>query len=87
MLGRIDLRPYNIEEWIEHVTVGGESGQVTRSCDFDWVMEIHDLCVEKDISFWFKQTGTSFIKDGKLYTVPRRMQHAQARKAGINYKR
>lgn len=86
MLERIDLKPYNIEEWVEHVTVGGESGKDVRPCNFDWIMEIHDLCVKNDISFWFKQTGSKFIKDGKLYDIPRRMQHAQARKAGINHK-
>lgn len=87
LLERVDLKPYDIGSWVEHVTTGGESGKDTRACDFDWIMEIHDLCVENDISFWFKQTGTNFIKDGKSYTIPRRMQHSQARKAGIDYKK
>jgi len=87
LLERVDLKPYDIGSWVEHVTAGGESGKDTRVCDFDWIMEIHDLCVENDISFWFKQTGTNFIKDGKSYTIPRRMQHSQARKAGIDYKK
>jgi hypothetical protein len=34
-----------------------ESGSEARACDFDWIMEIRDLCVENNISFWFKQTG------------------------------
>lgn len=87
LLERVDLKPYDIGSWVEHITAGGESGKDTRVCDFDWIMEIHDLCVENDISFWFKQTGTNFIKDGKSYTIPRRMQHSQARKAGIDYKK
>ncbi len=87
LLERVDLKPYDIGSWVEHVTAGGESGKDTRACDFDWIMEIHDLCVENDISFWFKQTGTNFIKDGKSYTIPHRMQHSQARKAGIDYKK
>ncbi|SBW02056.1 hypothetical protein KL86DYS2_12175 [uncultured Dysgonomonas sp.] len=49
-------------------------------------MELHELCIANNISFWFKQTGSRLIKDGRLYNVPRRLQHAQARKAGINYK-
>ncbi len=36
--------------------------------------------------FLFKQTGAKLIKDGKLYHIPRRLQHSQARKAGINYR-
>ena len=86
LLERIDLRSYNIGSWIEQVVVGGESGYNARSCNFDWVMELHDLCVENNVSFWFKQTGAKFIKDNRLYTVPRQFQHSQARKAGINFK-
>jgi len=86
LLSHIDLRPYDIGQWVEHVTAGGESGTDTRPCNFEWIMDIHNLCVENDISFWFKQTGTRFIKGGKLYNIPRRMQHSQARKAGINNK-
>jgi hypothetical protein len=36
------------------------------------------------VAFYFKQTGARFQKDGRLYRIPRRLQHAQARKAGIN---
>ncbi len=85
LLERIDLAPYNIGEWAEQVVAGGESGAGARPCDFDWVMELRDLCVAQNVSFWFKQTGARFIKDGKLYPVDRRLQHSQARKADINF--
>lgn len=85
LLERIDLRPYNIGEWAEQVVVGGESGYDARPCSFDWVMELHDLCVEQNVAFWFKQTGAKFIKDGKLFSINRKYQHSQARKAAINY--
>lgn len=85
LLEKIDLNPY-IGSWVEHITAGGESGQDARPCNFDWIMELHELCIANNISFWFKQTGSRLIKDGRLYNVPRRLQHAQARKAGINYK-
>lgn len=87
LLGRIDLSSYNIGTWIEQVVVGGESGSKARCCDFDWIMDLHDLCVEENVSFWFKQTGLKFIKDGKLYSIPRKLQHSQARKSGINLTR
>jgi protein gp37 len=86
ILERIDLRPYDIGSWVEQVVVGGESGFEARPCHYDWVLEIRDLCVENDVSFWFKQTGNKFIKDGRLYHIERKFQHLQARKAGINFK-
>ncbi len=85
LLERIDLSSYHIGEWIEQVVAGGELGYEARSCNFDWVMELHDICVENNVSFWFKQTGSKFIKEGKLYNVRRQFQHSQARQAGINF--
>ncbi|MDR2039920.1 MAG: phage Gp37/Gp68 family protein [Bacteroidales bacterium] len=86
ILERINLRPH-IGPWIEQVVVGGESGNEARICDFDWVMEIRQLCLEHDISFWFKQTGSKLVKDGSLYHIKRHLQHSQARKAGINHRK
>ncbi|MCL2650768.1 MAG: phage Gp37/Gp68 family protein [Candidatus Azobacteroides sp.] len=86
ILERIDLRPYDIGSWAEQVVAGGKSGYEARPCHFDWVMEIHNLCVENNVSFWFKQTGAKFVKDGRLYHIERQFQHSQARKAGINFK-
>lgn len=84
LLERIDLGNFDIGTWVGQIVVGGESGVNARPCNFDWIMELHDLCIEQNISFWFKQTGAKFVKDGKLYPVNRRFQHSQARKAGIN---
>ena len=82
---RIDLRKYDIGSWVEQVVIGGESGYEARPCHYDWVMEIRNLCVENNVSFWFKQTGAKFVKDGKLSQIARKFQHSQARKAGINF--
>lgn len=84
LLEKIDLRPFHIGEWVEQVVVGGESGYEARPCDFDWVMDLHDVCAENNVAFWFKQTGAKFIKDGQTYTIKRQFQHSQARKANIN---
>lgn len=84
LLERIDLSAYSIGEWIEQVVAGGESGYEARPCNFDWVMELRGICVQNGVSFWFKQTGAKFIKDGRLYNIARQFQHSQARKAGIN---
>jgi len=86
LLERIDLRPYDIGSWVEQVVVGGESGYEAHHCHFDWVMEIRSQCVENNVSFWFKQTGAKFVKDGRMYHIKRQLQHSQARKTGINFK-
>lgn len=85
LLERIDLRPFNIGSWADQIVAGGESGYDGRECNFDWIMELRNLCEEENVSFWFKQTGSKFIKNEKLYRIPRQAQHSQARKAGINF--
>ncbi len=83
LLGRVDLSRY-LGGWIEGVVVGGESGNEARLCDYDWVLDIRNQCRLKDVPFHFKQTGALFRKDGRVFRVPRRFQHAQAAKAGID---
>ena len=70
---------------VEHVLAGGESGPNARPCDYDWILDIRRQCVEAGIAFHFKQTGACFIKDGKRYSVPRKFQLSQARRADIDY--
>lgn len=84
LLGPIDLRPYLISG-IEHVSAGGESGSAARICRYDWVLSLHDQCVRANIRFSFHQTGARLAKDGRIYRIPRSCQHAQARKAGLNF--
>ena len=84
LLERIDLSTYAVGEWIEQIVAGGESGYEARPCDFEWVMDLRRICVENKVDFWFKQTGSKLVKDGKTYNVKRQFQHSQARKAGIN---
>ena len=85
LIGPVDLAPY-LDSSIEEVSVGGESGQQARPCDYAWILAIRDQCVQADIPFRFHQTGACLIKDGKSYRIPRCFQHSQARKAHINYR-
>ncbi len=87
LLSRIDYRGLLAPDKIEEVVVGGESGELARICQFDWVLDIRRQCVEAGVEFTFKQTGARLLKDGKLYRIPRRLQHSQAKKAGINVNR
>lgn len=85
MLGPVDLSAY-LDESIEEVSAGGESGVDVRPCNFDWILDLRRQCVEKNIPFHFHQTGAYFIKDGRQYRVHRKYQHSQARKAGIDFR-
>lgn len=85
LLEKIDLSPY-LDEKIEEVSAGGESGVCARPLHYEWVTEMREQCIEKNIPFCFHQTGAHFVKDGKLYTIPRRYQHSQARRAGIDFR-
>ncbi|MBQ6823327.1 MAG: DUF5131 family protein [Clostridia bacterium] len=68
---------------IEGITVGGESGNEARPCHFEWVLSLRSQAQAAGIPFHFKQTGARFVKDGKLYRIPRKFQHTQAKKANL----
>lgn len=84
LLSDIDFTPF-LGDWVDEIVAGGESGWDARLCDYEWVLHIRQQCVDNGIPFWFKQTGTKFLKEGQLYKVARQFQHSQARKANINY--
>ena len=84
LLGPLDFAGY-LDDDIEEVSVGGESGTEARICDYDWVLDIRRQCVAKRIPFNFHQTGARLRKDGHIYRIRREFQHSQARRAGIDY--
>lgn len=83
MLSKVDLKQYLSKGKIEDVNVGGESGPEARLCDFDWVTNVHDQCLEYNVGFSYHQTGARLLKDGKEYHIRREYQHQQAKKAGL----
>ena len=83
LLERLDLSEY-LGPSVERVVAGGESGLEARPCDYGWVLELRRQCLAAGVPFTFKQTGRVFIKDGRRYVIPRRFQHDQARRAGID---
>ncbi len=85
LLEEIDLS-YPLESGqIRQVSVGGESGENARICDFDWVLSARKQCVRNGVPFFFHQTGARLRKNGKIYNIPRSIQHEQARKAGVDF--
>ncbi len=85
LLGPIDLTAH-LDPAFEEVAAGGESGNEARICDYRWVLDIRRQCAERGIPFIFHQTGARLLKDGKIYRIRRPFQHAQAHRAGIDYK-
>jgi protein gp37 len=85
LISALDITSY-LDSTIDEVSVGGESGVEARPCDYEWILSLREQCIAKDVAFRFHQTGAHFIKDGKMYRVPRRYQLSQAHKANIDYK-
>ena len=85
ILEKINIEKYLKSGLIEHVTCGGESGDNARSCHFEWILNTRGQCVKTNTSFYFKQTGANFYKDGKQYKIARFNQMKQANIANINY--
>ncbi|WP_420846426.1 DUF5131 family protein [Miniphocaeibacter halophilus] len=67
------------------MVVGGESDYKARPLNYSWVLNIRDQSIRKNTSFEFRQYGTNFIKDGKMYKLQTKILASQARKAYINY--
>ena len=83
LIEEINLSEY-LNERIEQVSAGGESGENARICKYEWILSIREQCIEKNVDFHFHQTGAKLMKDGVLYRIPRKYQHLQAKKARIN---
>ncbi len=81
LLEEINIFSYLLSGKIEQVICGGESGEQARVCHYDWVLALRRQCQINRVSFSFRQTGARFLKDGRLYSVPRKYQITQAQKA------
>ena len=68
LLSRIDFRG-ELGEWVEQVVAGGESGKEVRVCDYEWVLDIRQQCIDANVGFWFKQTGSYSVSYTHL-TLP-----------------
>ncbi|MEG0741354.1 MAG: DUF5131 family protein [Clostridia bacterium] len=82
MLEQINLEAY-LDAQIKQVAIGGESGPDARLMRYQWALDMKAQCERKQVPFCFRQTGARFEKDGKIYSIPRKDQMSQARKAGL----
>lgn len=69
---------------IDQVSVGGESYENARICDFDWIKRIKSDCDRYGVKFDFHQTGSNFVMDGKHYKIKHADEYTQAKK-GMAY--
>lgn len=83
LIGPIDMEKYLDD--VELVVVGGESDINARPMNYDWILDIREQCIRKGVNFEFRQCGTHFIKDGKMYRLQVKDLCSQAKKAGIDY--
>lgn len=83
LIGPVDMEKYL--DNVELVVVGGESDVNARPLNYEWVLDIREQCIRKNVNFQFRQCGTYFIKDGKMYRLQVKDLSSQAKKAGINY--
>lgn len=82
------IEKINMENYlkdIELVVVGGESDKNARPLNYDWVLDIRNQCINANVGFEFRQCGSNFIKDGKLYKIQVKDLCKQAKLADINY--
>lgn len=84
LLGPINLRSWLATGRIDEVIAGGESGPNARPCDYEWILSLRAQCQAAGIKFSFHQTGSLLRKEGQLFHIPRKLQHAQAHKAKID---
>lgn len=85
-VGAVSIREYLKQGIIEQVVCGGENYDGSRPLEYNWVRNLYQECVDADVTFCFIETGTNFIKDGKMYHLPsKRVQSQMAYKSGLQY--
>lgn len=84
LLENINFDEYLGSREIDSISVGGESYDNARICDFDWVRNIKRTCDLYGVKFDFHQTGSNFLMDGRIYNIKHRDEYRQAKK-GMEY--
>ncbi len=81
LLEYIPLNEFLETGLIDMVSVGGESYENARLCDFDWVKRIKEDCDKYGVPFDFHQTGSNFVYEGRSYRIKHHDEYEQAKKA------
>lgn len=84
ILEYVNLKSYLKTGKINEVSVGGESYDNARRCDFNWIKQIYLDCKKYNVKFDFHQTGSNFLMNNKTYKIKHFEEHSQAKK-GMEY--
>ncbi|MBR2779429.1 MAG: DUF5131 family protein [Firmicutes bacterium] len=86
LLGPLHIGKYPDSGQIEQVVCGGENYGGSRPCDFDWIRALREECITRNITFCFMETGTTFLRDGRVYRIRnKQLQNLQAFKSGMTF--
>lgn len=85
ILSEIHVEKFLESGQFETVLADGENYDGSRPCRYKWIKSLHDQCENADVPFTFCGTGNYFIKDGKVYHIPKAYQSVQAKRSGLNY--
>lgn len=80
ILENVELEPYLKTKEFEMVSVSGESYLNARICDFSWVEHIKEVCDQYQVKFFFHQTGSNFLMNGKIYKIRHFDEYEQAKR-------
>lgn len=81
ILEYVDVTKYISQDTFELISVGGESYEGARACDFEWIKKIKKDCDQYRTPFVFHQTGSHLIVNDKTFNIPREQEYTQAKKA------
>lgn len=84
MLEYVDFSRWLSTGKVEEISVGGESGDNARVCDYEWVEKTAMDARRAEVRFRYHQTGSKLLKNGRTFEIPRNLQESQARKAGLD---
>lgn len=85
ILSEVHVEKYLASGQFERVLCDGENYDGSRPCYYEWVQSLRNQCKEADVCFDFIGTGNVFIKDGKVYHIPKAYQSVQAQRSGLSF--
>lgn len=86
-IGAVSIADYLSAGRIEQVLAGGENYDGARPLRYEWVKSLRDECFAANVTFCFFETGTNFVKDGKVYHMPdKTLQSRMAFKSRLGFR-
>ncbi len=85
ILSEIHVESYLATDQFEQVLADGENYDGKRPCRYEWIKSLYDQCKSANVRFDFIGTGNIFIKDGKVYQIPKAYQRVQAQRSGLSF--